>query len=537
MKPLVAVTAALLAAAAAGKRDPLKPSPSQDGYLLAQKYILARDRTDDGMKVLARYLAQRPDDWEGLYLQAAGFVRQGRSDQALAALVKAFKAGLPVERVLTSASEHLGTFVETPEVKKLLAARAKPLLHGPMLGRVTTRSASLWVRTRGEQAVEVRVSPAGARASATTIRSRPVRTRKDWDFTAVVTVTGLKPWTRYEYDVLVAGRSMLSTSRPAFRTFPARGQKVKFQVGFGGGARYVPARESMWSTIAGVHPLAFLFLGDNVYIDAPGKPDVQRAHYYRRQSRPEFRRLTASSAIYAIYDDHDFGRNDTKGGRDPDKPAWKRQSLKVFAENWANPSYGGGDAHPGCWFQVSIGDVDVWMLDQRYYWDVKAGSILGPAQKKWLLDSLAASTATFKVLAAGTLWTEHADKKGADSWESVRAEREAIFDLIRTRRIGGVILLSADRHRTEVWKIQREGLYPLYEFESSKLTNIHTHGGNKHKTLFTRSKGNFFGLLTFDTTPADPTVTFQVVDVGGKVLHTHRIALSEISFRKKGAAK
>jgi len=55
---------------------------------------------------------------------------------------------------------------------------------------------------------------------------------------------------------------------PSFQTYPVKGQKSNFEVGFGGGARYVPENEKMWDVIASYSPIAFLFLGDNVYIDS-----------------------------------------------------------------------------------------------------------------------------------------------------------------------------------------------------------------------------------------------------------------------------
>ena len=52
----------------------------------------------------------------------------------------------------------------------------------------------------------------------------------------------------------------------------------------------------------------------------------------------------------------------------------------------------------------------------------------------------------------------------------------------------------------------------LYEFETSKLTNLHTHG-TKKEAIFSYNKGNFFGLLSFDTTKADPEITFQCITI------------------------
>ncbi len=76
--------------------------------------------------------------------------------------------------------------------------------------------------------------------------------------------------------------------------------------------------------------------------------------------------------------------------------------------------------------------------------------------------------------------------------------RDAVSDIV-----DGVILISADRHRSDAWKIERENGYDLYEFESSKLTNIHTHK-IMLGALFGYNQKCSFGLLTFDTTKTDP---------------------------------
>jgi len=400
------------------------------------------------------------------------------------------------------------------------------LFSGPMLGCVSDHAARIWVRTPAE--AEVRVIVGTGNELSNPIRSEAVKTQKAADLTALLDVGGLAPFSLYHYDVLVDGKSALKTQRPKFRTFPSRGQKAKFDVGFGGGARYVPQHERMWDTIASYHPIAFLFLGDNVYIDNPTRRNLQRLYYYRRQLRPEFRRLTASTATYAIWDDHDFGVNDCAGGPEPFKPDWKLPVWKVFRENWNNPAYGGGQQQPGCWFDFSIGDVDFFMTDGRYYRSFKHGTMLGPVQKKWLLQRLKAAKGTFKVIASGTLWTETADKGGRDSWWGVKQEREEIFSLIDREKIGGVILLSADRHRTDVYKIERPHGYTLYEFETSKLTNLHTHG-TKKEAIFSYNKGNFFGLLTFDTTKADPEVTFRCITVEKKPVYSLTLKRSQLA--------
>ncbi|MBL7752241.1 MAG: hypothetical protein JNN29_12715, partial [Chitinophagaceae bacterium] len=56
-------------------------------------------------------------------------------------------------------------------------------------------------------------------------------------------------------------------------------------------------------------PDAFIFLGDNIYGDTD-EMDTLRAKYNRLAAKPEFQLLRNSTKLFAIWDDHDFGRND-----------------------------------------------------------------------------------------------------------------------------------------------------------------------------------------------------------------------------------
>jgi alkaline phosphatase D len=204
----------------------------------------------------------------------------------------------------------------------------------------------------------------------------------------------------------------------------------------------------------------------------------------------------------------------------------------VFRQNWNNPHYGGGKTLPGTWHSFSLGDVDFFMTDGRFYREKKDKTMLGPDQKKWLLEELAAARGKFKVIASGTMWADGADKGGKDSWAGpwARDERDEIFDLINERKINGVILISGDRHRSDIWKIERPGGYPLYEFVSAKVTNQHTHK-TFDNAVWSYNKGNFWGHLNFDLRPDDPVMTFKCVDSSGKIVKEFPLKLSELSHK------
>ena len=485
---------------------------------------------DSAIKHFKNYLAKHPEDLESLYGLAVAYAQKKDIGKAIAYVKQAVDAGLPFSRFLAGPRDLLKPLTDSVEFKALAKKHAMELLHGPMLGCVTDSSAKFWVRTAHEAPVQVLVSASENMDSA--IKSPVVKTNKDKDFTAVVAVQGLKGDTRYYYELLVDGKK--EPKRWSFSTFPAAGTKAKFRIGFGGGAGYTPQYERMWNTITAHDLLAFLLLGDNVYIDNPTRPAVQQYCYYRRQSRPEFRDFTASTAIYAIWDDHDFTTNDKWGGPEIHKPEWKIPVWRVFCNNWNNPYYGGGENQPGCLFDFSIGDVDFFMLDGRYYRMKPKGknpSMLGSVQKKWLFKKLKSSTATFKVLASPVPWAFGAKPGSRDPWQGYKAEREEIFSFLEANKIDGVILISADRHRSDAWKIERANGYDLYEFESSKLTNIHTHGLIPG-ALFGYNKKCSFGLLLFDTAIADPQITYHIVNIDNEVIYTFLLKKNQLTHPK-----
>ncbi|MCH1421646.1 MAG: alkaline phosphatase family protein [Akkermansiaceae bacterium] len=309
----------------------------------------------------------------------------------------------------------------------------------------------------------------------------------------------------------------------------------KFTIGFGGGSGYVPENERMWDTIGAIEPRALLLLGDNVYIDDPETPEMQRFHYYRRQSQPEWGKLAKTVPIYSIWDDHDFTTNDGWGGPDIEKPSWKRDVWEIYKENWDNPYYGGGKENPGCWFDFSIGDVHFIMIDGRYYRESpkdESPSMLGPVQMKWLKKTLTEKPATFTVICTNVPMAPKVKPGSKDTWDGYPEERTEIYQYIADQKIPGVVILSADRHRSDAYKVDTEinGMYPLFEFSSSRLTNQHVHKLIDH-SLFGYNEKQSFGKIDFDLTTKDPTVKYTIINIDGKKIHDLTVKLSQLQFQ------
>ena len=525
-------------------------------------------------------LADDPADAESHFIRAVALTQLDRIDEAEAAMQAALDAGMPFGRFLAGPRELLAPLAATATFALHAASPQNAIVHGPMLGAVTDTSARVWIRTAEATTFEVIATANDEHHTASGV------TTADRDFTGIATLEGLSPDTAYSYQVRLtapseprvkpqpgqssepsgssqrsplgqssassqpsqsSGTSQSSQSPPlqppaspshTLRTAPSPGTPGTFTIAFGGCAGYTPQNERMWDTIAGHAPHAFLILGDNVYIDLPEQPGPFHDYtYYQRQSRPEFRRLVSATPLYAIWDDHDAAVDDIWLGPYVDRPAWKQPMVDLFRRNWNNPAYG-SESHPGVWFGFSLGDVDFFLLDGRAYrtnpFDDDP-TMLGPEQKAWLLESLGASEATFKVIASPVAWADGAKPGSRDTWSGYPEEREEIFRFIEENDVTGVVLLSSDRHRSEAWAIERESGYAFHDLLSGQLTNIHTHPVEPG-ALFSYNLKDSFGLLTFETAREEPRVTYEIYSIDDELIETLVIRHADLAVTKSEAS-
>ncbi|NIA29592.1 MAG: alkaline phosphatase [Actinobacteria bacterium] len=487
---------------------------------------------DHALQFLDDFSKQYPNDPEGFYGYSLVYAAKKNPQESFKYMLKAIDAGLPLSRFMAGPEKLFSSLWSSVQFQQFVAKHSSLLVHGPMVGDVTGHSAKFWLRTWGRQPVQIIAREKGG--TDFLFRSAKKFARKEKEFTAILELKRLKPQTTYEYKLIVNYEQQHEIF--TFTTFPQQGQQSKFLLGFGDGAGYTPQHEYMWNTILAQHPQFFLLLGDNVYIDHPERPATQQFCYYRIQSRPEYRRFTGNTPVYAIWDDHDFTFNDGVGSPFVNKPAWKMNVWRLFKNQWNNPFYGGGEEHPGCWFDFPYGDVEFIMLDCRYYREQPKGnpaaSMLGKFQKQWLFSKLKNSKATFKVIASSVPWAKGTKPGSLDTWDGHPREREEIFKFIENNKIEGVILLSADRHRSDAWKIERPEGYDFYEFESSKLTNIHTHK-IMPGAIFGYNKKCSFGQLYFDTTKDNPQVTYRIFSIDNEEIFRMTVFKSDLSFIKK----
>lgn len=390
-------------------------------------------------------------------------------------------------------------------------------MAGPMVGAPGPNHFTIWVRASGAFPVQLEYSL--DRDFEKPLIGQVANAHPANDCCVTLRAEGLKPNTLYYYRLRFNGE--LDRHQPLpFSTKTAPQGAADFRVAFGSCARIQYDRDQrIFDVVRDLDPDMFFWLGDNIYADSD-QPQALADLYRQQRLVDSLQPILRRTPQLATWDDHDFGYNDSDG-RSP----YKQQSLAVFRNYWANPSYG-EDGIPGIYFKQSYGGVDFFFTDGRYYRDnadlpdSAAKSMLGAAQKQWLKAQLKASKAPFKVLVSGGGWSSAEKEEGGDSWAVYMTERDEIFDYIRDQKIGGVVCISGDSHMGELNCIPRSanGGYDIYDMCSSPLAQmpntkqIRQVPEMRVRDVWARSVN--VGLMHFEMGP-NPKLTYTLHDVIG----------------------
>ena len=267
--------------------------------------------------------------------------------------------------------------------------------------------------------------------------------------------------------------------------------------------------QGSWGLLLAENPDLHITVGDTHYADTTD-PTVQLRHHVAYRREKEFANVLRNVPIYAIWDDHDYGPNNSDG-----TAKGKEFSLAGWKQAWANPKLGTADT-PGAFFKFSRGDVDFFVVDSRYHrspnedQDDEKKRMLGDAQFEWLINGLKNSKARFKMIISGS--TLHHSK--VDGWRIYTFSRHRLFDAIKENEISGAMYVSGDVHQSLVWEhheSDRVG-YPMIEIVSSGISN----GGGKEKNDLS------FATIDFDTTVEDPTARVRIIYGCGKKVNTDK---------------
>ena len=418
---------------------------------------------------------------------------------------------------------------------------AAELLAGPMISHTTTSSAIIWVETDAPAKVTVDYWTQTGRAMTITRAAVETMTSESYPHTGTITLNGFMQNTRVHYAISVNGKQVRALVPQVFRTMPAMQPRrndstyvADFSVGFGSCLN--PGTQPMqpaFSEVLQHRPNAFLFIGDINYM--PGRsshygkdPDPVRyamAGYHREVRHvPEIRALMATTPSYGIWDDHDYGPNNS------DRTfSYREETLELYRRYWPN-SGGGTSQTKGIFHKFRISDVEFFMLDDRYHRDPNEAedrkTMFGQGQIDWLKASLKASTATFKVIANGNSMV--VDFKGrGERWDNFGTERDDFLKWMFAEGITGVVFIAGDWHVGTLNRLYREGqdTYPLFELLSSNaavrtdpiVQRPRSGWRGNPQSIATVYPGFNFGLLNFSGPKGNRQLNMKIVDKDGNV--------------------
>jgi alkaline phosphatase D len=323
-------------------------------------------------------------------------------------------------------------------------------------------------------------------------------------------------------------------------------------LGSRGHCRKVSEGYPIFRTLAKLTGDFFLFVGDTIYADhncqgpdrAPGYGFVARSledfrakHRYNRSDagvQEFFRR----HSVYAIWDDHEV-RNDFSGVVEPLMPAGRQAFLDYF------PILPPAEEPGRLYRKFRWGSLlELFILDTRQYRrpnsepDGPSKTMLGAAQRRWLIESVRSSTATWKIVVTSVSLSVPGTRPARDSWSNANlfgfpeegatgfaVERDALLGALRDRGVRNLVFLAADTHHAEVIRLEPVPGWTFHELIAGPLAASPGVSRPLDRALNPRSLFALAGIENFGEVWVEPAgLTVRIVDRDGQVRFVHTIA-------------
>ncbi len=424
---------------------------------------------------------------------------------------------------------------------------ATKLRAGPMVGATAMRQVKVWLQATAEGAARIEYWALDQPKKIQ--RSPTLRLKSETDHVAHFSLGLLEPGQRYGYRVMINNREQKVGQPLTFQSqalWQWRTDAPDWKMAFGScvftnetkydrpGRPYggVPEDKFIFTAMAKQQPDLTLWGGDYLYhreVDEDSELGLRYRWRYDRGT-PEQQVLLRTGSHISIWDDHEYGPNDSNSSY-----RFKGEALTLFKRYWANASYGLPET-PGIFGVHRMNDAEFFLLDNRYHRDSDLllsddKSKLGKDQLRWLKNALLASVSPIKIIAAGSQITNEVNRW--ESWMRFSKEREDIMKFLVDHKINGVIFLTGDRHFTELLKTERNGTYPLHELTCSPLlsgvsSNLYAERANKQLVEGTFVAQRNFCMLDFSGTRAQRKITMRSFSTTGEKLWERDILLSEL---------
>jgi len=295
----------------------------------------------------------------------------------------------------------------------------------------------------------------------------------------------------------------------------------------------------------------FVFVGDTIYADVPcDRPGVVPGAEFRARTLAEYRArhryqledvplraLLGATSVYAIWDDHEV-RNDFSGPHDSLMPVGRQALIDYWPI--ATPT----DEPTRLYRRFRWGRLlELFVLDTRQYrsrntdTDGPAKTMLGAAQKRWLLDVVSGSTALWKVVVTSVSLSIPTGRPDArDSWTGGSpfglpqdgagfvVERDAILAELGRRHVKNLVFVTADVHHAEIIRHEPAPSWVFHELVAGPLSATTGRPRPLDASLNPRSLFGRGGVFNFGEVVVEPAqLTARLIDDTGAVMFTHAI--------------
>lgn len=464
-------------------------------------------------------------------------------------ILSTFLQQLPLRKILRMVRfSHFLLFL----VLSITTTVQAQIVSGPMLGIVELRDAKIWAE------VSPSVSKAAIRINKkgeTAVRIISYKGELGKDFNPITfTVGGLEPNTTYEYVILANDKPTKAGGEfTTKKLWQWREPAPDFSF-LAGSCSYFnePAYDrpgvpygkdsSIFESMSKEKAAFMIWLGDAWYTREVDYFSEWGLWYRASKDRstPILQPLLKSMTQVGIWDDHDFGPNNSGAAYH-----LKDASRKVFTSYFPNSS--AGENGQGIYTKLSWADVDIFMLDDRWWrsaddaLDSVQGkpnpekTMIGRQQLNWLKGALLESSATFKIVAVGSQVLNPVSPY--DRWGRFPAEYQEFIQFLEANPINGVLFLTGDRHHSEVIKVERPGLYPLYDVTVSPLTSgTHTFGkeekNNPFRIVGVDQKQNY-GRISVSGPRGNRKLTVDFLGIKGENITSWSLLERELKVPRK----
>ena len=164
--------------------------------------------------------------------------------------------------------------------------------------------------------------------------------------------------------------------------------------------------------------------------------------------------------------------------------------------------------------------------------------MLGPAQRRWLVDGVTGSDAVWKVVVSSVPLAVPTGRNTRDSWSNATVwglpeenatgfafERDAILRMFRTQKVKNLLWITTDVHHAEVIRHRPWPDFSFHEFIAGPLSATHGRPRPLDVALNPRSLFGLGDTDNFGGVRIDPAgLTVRIFDAFGSMRFQHTIA-------------